>query len=210
MRNLSTILIVLIVLITGCTQTTIPSSQPAPNPDTTVSSSQPTQPSILDATPIAPPIPVEKPTSYESERYTNDTYGFSIRYPKTWSSRKPPLDTSVFMASATLQEPDKLAVVVNIRPATNFKNAARDLMYELLKQRVTQPIPYEAFNVVSENTTQLDDGKTTAYEVCWAIGNYRVYYYGILKDGNAIIVAAGWDADHLDLYKEIIHTLTFK
>lgn len=217
MRNIYAILIVLFLFIAGCAQATPPSSQPEPAQSTTPSSSQPIQPSTPASSPIiptpaepSPPPIIENPTSYEYERYTNSKYGFSIRYPKTWSSWKPPLDTNVFMASATPLQPDRLAVCIDIRPATNFKAAARDLMYELVRWKTEFAPPVEAFYIISENTAQLADGKTTTYDMCWAIANYRVYFYGILKDGKAIIVASGWDEDQSDLYKEIIHTLTFK
>lgn len=222
MRVLSTILILLLFLITGCVQATPPPSQQEPSQSAPPSPSQPIQPSTPVSTPVStpatpptaepvPPPPVEKLTSYESERYTNDEYGFSIRYPKTWSPRKPPIETNVFMASFTPQQSDYRVVIVDIRPATSFKNATRDLLYDIVVWRAATYLPpAEAFYLVSENTTQLEDGKGTIYDTCWAIVSYRFYFRGILKDGKAIIAASGWDDNYSDLYKEIIHTITFK
>lgn len=215
MKNLFIILLVVFLAIAGCSQSVPASTKPASTPlntpaPTSTPQNVPASPVTTPSVPATPVVPAEKPTSYESTRYTNDTYGFSIRYPKTWNTWEPPLNTNVLIASATPQQPDKLAVCIDIRPATNFNNAACDLVGDLITWKASVTPPQESFHIDSESSTMLADGKTRAYDVCWAVANYKVYCYGILKDGKAIIVTAGWDDGQSTLYKEIVHTLTYK
>jgi hypothetical protein len=217
MRNILVILGLLILLMVGCTQTPAPLLQQKsaiPRTESPAPSEQipPTPPAE-----IMPPNSqtiiqsnIEKPTSYESERYTNKDNGFSIRYPKTWNSQKPPLSTNVFLASAVQNQPDKLAVIIDVRKADNLKNASRDLVYELINWKTSFAPPKDTFYTIYENSHEIGSSKLTSYDVCWAVANYRIYCYSALRNGKAIMTIAGWDENQSDLYKEIIHTLNFE
>jgi len=154
--------------------------------------------------PVAPPV-VVKPTSFESAVYTNDTYGFSVKYPKAWEIGKASLPTSVFYAHGG----DDM-VYIDVRPATNFKDASVALLADLIKAKGLIVTP----NVDLDKAATLADGKTAANEVLLSASvlfqTKNGYCFGLIKDGKAIIVMTGLDPKKLDLFKEIAQTLTLK
>ena len=162
-------------ILLSCTVAPAPVPSPPPSP----SSPQTLPGPVVDnatSTTLEPPEPAsppaEKPTSFVAAKYVNDAYGFSIQYPEKWIPWSPPIKTAVFIASEVILQPERMAVVVDVRPATDYQRAAKDLIIELISWKAE----YAAFlaKPAMEKTVKLADGKTTAYETIWAIANYRV------------------------------------
>jgi len=150
-----------------------------------------------------PPAPVEIPTSYESERYTNDAYGFSIRYPKIWTSMSATIYGTVFYAKET----GKDMVYVAVRPAANFKDAAVIFLSDLITASGAAFSP----GIDSETIVTLSDG-TQANQILFsaAFGMVKAAITGVIRDGNAIMICGASDPINIELYKEMGRTLTLR
>jgi len=201
-KSKSILLAVIVIMVMALV---LPACAPAKPASITPSSSPP--PSVTTpptaTTPTAPPVEIK--TSYEGIVYADDTYGFYIKYPKSVVLEKPPLSTGIFSAKDA-----NATVYIDVRPATSFKDAAVDMMADLIAAKGFNVDP----KVDSDKITTLTDGKTTAYETMLSASVLFqpkiAYCYGILKDGKAIIVMTGLDPKNADLYKEIAHTFTLK
>lgn len=125
-------------------------------------------------------------------------------YPKAWTSAKASdIPGGVFLASAGDD-----TIFVDVRPATNFKDAASGLLADLIKAKGLSLTP----NVDAENTITLADGKTQASQILLSalFGQVKCVCTGVIKDGNAIIVFGGTKPASMDLYKEMGTTLVLK
>lgn len=185
---------------------------PPPEPPKPVEPVTPPTPPTPPATPetpaVTPPTPpaapaVEIKTSYEAATYTDDKYGFSILYPKAWAKQEVKLKGGVFFAKGG----DDL-VYVAVRPATNFKDASMTLLADLIALSGAAINP----DFDSEAALTFADGKTkgTAILLSALFGSKKATVYGVLKDGNAIMVMCGTVKNNVELYKEIGSTLSVK
>ena len=203
----SILVLVLAVVAMSCAPAK-PATPPAP-PAAPVVAPPVVTPPVVTPPVVTPPVVapvVEKPTSFESQKYTDDAKGIAVRYPKTWAAAASSLKTSIFTGSGG----DAGFVIIDIRPATNFTDAAVSFLSDMIAAKGLAVNP----NVDSQNKLTLADGTTAAYDATLSASvlfqTKTVYCFGILKDGNAIIVASGMDPKNLDLYKEIAKTLAIK
>ena len=154
-------------------------------------------------TPPAAAAPAIK-TSFEAATYTNDQPGFSVTYPKAWGTRTSTLAGVVFYGVLDANN----IIVIGVRPATNFKDAAVTFLSDFIAAAGASFVP----SVDGENTVTLADGKTQANEIVLSVafGLKKGVIYGVLKDGKAIMVLVALDPKNMELYKEIGKTLTLK
>jgi len=211
-----TLLLTMVLISPACVPAIPDETEPAAQPTIT-----PVNPPATNATQTAPPDTtppatttdaaitpvVEKPTSFTSEKYTHPS-GLSIRYPKEWTTDKPLLPTSVLHAHDSVT-PLHNFIIVDIRPATNFTDAAIASLNDLIIADGLSATP----TVELEKTMTLSDGKTLATEIIVSADvlfkNRKGYALGVIRDGQAYIVMAGLDPAKLDLFKEIVETMTF-
>jgi len=155
-------------------------------------------------TPVEPVAPAIK-TSYEATLYTNDKYGFSILYPKGWTSENVTLSGGVLYVKG-----DKGLVYVAVRPANpnDWGSTAMDFLKDLIKAGGRDFTP----GIDSNNPITFADGKTVGREIVLsaAFGLAKGACGIVMKDGNAIIVLGATDPGQLNLYKEIAKTLSVK
>lgn len=172
-----------------------------PAPTTPATTTPPTTPAAPQ-TPSAPAAPVIK-TSFEAATYTNDQYGFSVMYPKSFAEAKATVPGGVFYAKA-----DKDVIYVAVKPATDFKDASVAFLTDLIAASGMSVVP----GVDAENTITLADGKTKANQVLMsaAFGMAKAACTGVIKDGKAIMIVGASDPKSLELYKEIGTTLIIK
>jgi len=161
--------------------------------------------------PVAPPPVVAPPAAAADQKYTNTDYGFSITYPGTWKSTTSALPTTIFFAQGPGGAFDDF-VQVNIRPATNFKEAAVAWATEQVAAKKLDAKPV----VISEKDIKLGngmDGKQITIEVDVIIMKLGSVYYGFVKDGKVIMInAAGLIKPNVDKYavwQKILDSVTF-
>jgi hypothetical protein len=197
----SILVLVLAVVAMSCA----PAKPPAPPPAPPVVTPPVVTPPVVTPPVVAPPVvpAVEIKTSFEAATYTNENPGFSIKYPKEWTSQKAALTGSVFFGKG-----DSGIVYVAVRPATSFKDAAIAFLGDYIVSLGVNINP----DVESEKTVTLADGKTQGNEIILSamFGARKGCAYGVIKDGKAIMVLAGVDPKNLNLYKEICETLVLK
>ena len=161
--------------------------------------------------PAATPPAATAPAVAADQKYTNADYGFSITYPGTWKSTASALPTTVFFAQGPGGAFDDF-VQVNIRPATNFKEAAVAWATEQVAAKKLDAKPV----VIAEKDIKLGngmDGKQITIEVDVIIMKLGSVYYGFVKDGKAVMInAAGLIKPNVDKYavwQKILDTVTF-
>ncbi|MGB8707514.1 MAG: hypothetical protein WCD72_06150 [Dehalococcoidia bacterium] len=96
---LMVMLLVLGLALAACKAPAKPVTPPTPPAATPPAATPPVTPPA--ATPPATPpaaAPAAGPTSYPAATYTNDTYGFSIQYPKDWVARPEIMTTPEYLA----------------------------------------------------------------------------------------------------------------
>ena len=161
--------------------------------------------------PAATPPAATPPAVAADQKYTNADYGFSITYPGTWKSTPSALPTTVFFAQGPGGAFDDF-VQVNIRPATDFKEAAVAWATEQVAAKKLDAKPV----VMAEKDIKLGngmDGKQITIEVDVIIMKLGSVYYGFVKDGKAVMInAAGLIKPNVDKYavwQKILDTVTF-
>jgi hypothetical protein len=166
----------------------------------------PTPPVIPPATlqtPIVPPPTAEKVTTFNAVKYTDPTYQFSIAYPIAWTPTPTTLKGGVFYAKGSGND----RVIIAVRPATNFREAASTYLDDLITAVGGQLVP----SIDSETAITLADGtKAELILASAAFGQAKVAITGVLKDGNAIMICGASDPKNLELYKEIGATLVIQ
>jgi len=204
---ISVLVLVLAVVAMACAPAT-PATPPAPPAAPETPAAPPAAPETPAAppaaeTPAAPPAP-EIVTSFEAATYTNADPAFTVKYPKTWKVEASKVSGAVLFAKGEGND----IVMVGVRPATSIKDAAIALLADYILSLGAGITP----GVDSEKTVTLADGKTQANEILMSalFGARKGYAYGVIKDGKAIMVLAGTDPKHLDLYSEIGKTLVVK
>jgi len=211
-----TLLLATMLILPACTPSIPDGTKPAAQPTVI-----PVNPPAANTVPTGPPdtmppattpdtdIPPveEKPTSFASEKYTHPS-GLSVRYPKDWTTDKPLLPTTVLHAHDDVT-PLHNFIIVDIRPAKNVRDAAIATLNELIAADGFSATP----TVELEKTMMLSDGKTPATEIICSVDilfkNRKGCALGVIKDGQAYIVMAGVDPAKMDVFKEIVETMTF-
>ncbi len=200
----------------GCASTPPSAAKPA---DTNVPATPAVTPAAVppSAPPPAPPAiapqVAEKPTSFEAATYTNDQYGFSVRYPKTWANDELIGDMVMRVASQAgdLQSDAVAAAIVN-KPSDYGKTIREAVDETLAASNVRVKTKLE-----SVKATTLSDGKTPATEAVLSadvFGMYQLYVYALGTDkGEKTIATIGLtikgDANKA-LVREIAQTLAVK
>jgi hypothetical protein len=204
----SILVLVMAVVAMGCAPAAAPETPAAPPaaPETPAAPPEapetPAAPPETPATPAAPAV-VEKETSYKSVKYEDPTYNFSVAYPEGWTAGEVKLQGGVFYAKGE----GKDLLYVAVRPATEFKSTANVFLADLIKLSGAAFTP----SIDSETKITLADGtEADVIQLSAAFGMAKATITGVLKDGNAIMVMAGTDPKHMDLYKEIGSTLILK
>ncbi len=195
----SILVLVLAFVAISCAPAKPPAPPPAPPVAPVV-----TTPTTPGTTPVAPVAPVMK-TSYEATTYTNDKYGFSILYPKAWTSENVSLSGGVLYVKG-----DKGLVYVAVRPANpdDWGSTAMDFLKDLIKAGGKDFTP----SIDSNDPVTFTDGKTKGRMIVLsaAFGLAKGACAIVMKDGNAIIVLGATDPGQMVLYKEIANTLSVK
>ncbi len=195
----SILVLVLAFVAISCAPAKPPAPPPAPPVAPVV-----TTPTTPGTTPVAPVAPVMK-TSYEATTYTNDKYGFSILYPKAWTSENVSLSGGVLYAKG-----DKGLVYVAVRPANpdDWGSTAMDFLKDLIKAGGKDFTP----GIDSNDPVTFTDGKTKGRMIVLsaAFGLAKGACAIVMKGGNAIIVLGATDPGQMVLYKEIANTLSVK
>jgi len=151
-------------------------------------------------TPPAAPAIVEKVTSYTSKKFANDK--LSIAYPDDWTIGTSTVSGVVFFAN---KGDDNLLVL--IRPSTDFKVSASDVLADLIKAKGMSLTP----SIDNEVTVTLADGtKANVILLSAAFGMAKAAVTGVLKDGNAIMVVGASAPKSMAIYQEIGSTLIVK
>ena len=204
----SILVLVLAVVAMSCAPAKPPAPPPAPpappavtTPPAVATPPATTTPPAVTTPPAAPAVEIK--TTFEAASYTNDLYGFSIKYPKAWTAGEVKLTGGVFYAKGG----DDL-VYVAVRPATDFKAASLTFLSDLIAASGASINP----DFDSEQAVTFADGKTkgTAIMLSALFGSKKATVYGVIKDGKAIMVMCGTVKNNLDLYKEIGSTLSVK
>lgn len=219
---LITILLVLGVVLPagvsgGCAPAATAPSQPAETekPAAPAAETTPATPAVeeLSAPPEVTPQVTEKPTSFEAATYSNDQYGFTLRYPKSWSNEKLIGDMVMRVAAKAGDiQSDAAAAAVVDKPA-DYSKAVKEAVDETL---AASGVPVKT-KVESIDATTLSDGTTPATEAVLSAdvyGMYQLYVYALGTDkGEKTISAIGLtikgDANKA-LIKEIVQTLAVK
>lgn len=156
--------------------------------------------------------PAATPSAAGDQKYTNSDYGFSVTYPGTWKSATSSIPTTLLFAQGPGGAFDDF-IQVNIRPGTDFKNAALTWATEQVAAKKIDAKPV----VVSEKDIKLSngkDGKQVTIEVDAVIMKLGAIYYGFIKDGKVVMISvAGLLKPNVDKYAEwqkILDTVTFK
>ena len=195
----SILVLVLAFVAISCAPAKPPAPPPAPPVAPVV-----TTPTTPGTTPVAPVAPVMK-TSYEATTYTNDKYGFSILYPKAWTSENVSLSGGVLYVKG-----DKGLVYVAVRPANpdDWGSTAMDFLKDLIKAGGKDFTP----GIDSNDPVTFTDGKTKGRMIVLsaAFGLAKGACAIVMKGGNAIIVLGATDPGQMVLYKEIANTLSVK
>lgn len=182
---------------------------PTANPaSTTVPPAQPQQPAAQ------PLQPVERPTSFQSVLYSDDKYGFSIKYPKGWIKNEVWNDI-VFWASRSEDVATDSIYICVVTKTTDYAN--------LIKECLRKYPNIQGFSgKITEDpgaAITLADGKTQAFEAkisleIEALDYYRISSYGLAVDkgANTIVVmgVTTGEQKQQDLLKEIAQTITLK
>jgi len=201
----------------GCAPTTPTADKPADTstPAVPAAETPPLTPSSEPppAPPANTPQVTEKPTSFEAATYNNDQYGFSIKYPKSWSNEKLIGDMVMRVAARAgdIQSDAAAAAVVDKPP--DYGKAIREAVDETL---AASGVPVKT-KIESINATVLSDGTTPATEAVLSAdvyGMYQLYVYALGTDkGGKTIAIIGLtvkgDANK-SLLKEIAQTLAVK
>ena len=215
LRNKSLIIVSILVLVLAVVAMACAPATPAKPVVPTPVVPTPVVPAPVVPTPVVPtpvvptpatPTPVapapEITTSFEAATYTNETPGFTLKYPKAWVSGNVVLKGGVFFAQG-----DDGLVYVAVRPATDFQEAAITFMKDLIALRANvNP------ELVSVKEVTFADGKTKGTEIMLSalFGSQKASIYGVIKDGNAIMVMNGTNPKNLTLYSEVGKTLSVK
>jgi hypothetical protein len=215
---LSAILLVAIVVFTACAPAK-PAAAPATPPAATTPAAPATTPPAAPAATPAPAAPApapqvtQKPTSFESATYTNDQYGFTVRYPKSWANDKliGEMVWRVAAQAGDLQS-DAVAAAVVAKPADYGKAIRENVDATLAASGVNAKTKLESIN-----PTTLSDGKTPAMEAVLSaeiFGMYQLYVYALSTDkGEKTIATIGLTLkgdSNKALIKEIVQTLAVK
>jgi hypothetical protein len=156
----------------------------------------PAKPPAPPPTPPAPPP--APPAAAADQKYTNADYGFTITYPGTWKSTPSAVPTTVFFAQGPGGAFDDF-VQVNIRPGTDFKQAAIDWATEQVTAKKIDAKP----TVIAEKDVKIGgmDGKQVTLEVDAIIMKLGSIYYGFVKDGKVVMInVAGVIKPNVDKY----------
>ncbi len=186
---------------------TPPATPAAETPTVTPPAEQPAAP------PDSAPQVIEKPTSFEAATYSNDQYGFTMRYPKSWSNEKLLADTVMRVAAKAGDiQADAAAAAVVDKPA-DYGKAIREAVDETL---AASGVPVKT-KIETINATTLSDGITPATEAVLSAdvyGMYQLYIYALGTDkGEKTIAAIGLTImgdTNKALVKEIVRTLAVK
>ncbi len=228
--RISAIILVTIMLIVGvilsacapggCAPTAPPAVKPADTntpatpavtPAVTPSPAPPSTPP--PAPPASTPKVTEKPTSFEAATYTNDQYGFTLKYPKSWANDTLSGDMVMRVAAQVgdLQSDAAAAAVVN-KPSDYGKAIREAVDATLAASNVNVKTKLESINA-----TTLSDGKTPAMEAVLSadvFGMYKLYVYALGTDkGEKTITTIGLTIkgdSSKALVKEIAQTLAVK
>ena len=209
--------IVLCACATGSSNTPPPakpaSTTPAATPPQTTPAAPVTTPTPTPTPPESTPQVALKPTSFEAATYTNDQYGFSVRYPKSWAGDKLIGDMvwRVAAQAGDLQSDAVAAAVVN-KPSDYGK---------AIREAVDATLAASGINVKTKlesvNPTTLSNGKTPAMEAVLSaeiFGIYQLYVYALSTDkGEKTIATIGLTVKgetNKALVKEIVQTLAVK
>ncbi len=161
--------------------TTPPATTTAPA--TTPAAPPPTPPVPSTATPppaAAPAAPVIK-TSFEATTYTDTKNGYSVMYPKSWTTG----DFSKIPGAVFLAASGKDDIIIGVRPATSFKDASVAFVTDIITASGQSFTP----SVDAENNVTLADGtKADQVLVSAAFGMAKGASTGIIKNGNAIMI----------------------
>jgi hypothetical protein len=218
LRRSTTILFAILLMATIVLSACAPAK-----PAATAPSTPPTAPAATPATPAAPattppaapaaPQVTQKPTSFESATYSNDQYGFNVRYPKSWANDKliGEMVWRVAAQAGDLQSDGVAAAVVN-KPADYGKAIKENADATLAASGVNAKTKLESIN-----PTTLSDGKTPAMEAVLSaeiFGIYQLYVYALSTDkGEKTIATIGLTLKgdtNKALIKEIVQTLAVK
>jgi hypothetical protein len=162
-----------------------------------------TLPACQKTTETAAPPAAGGALTFEAAEYVNTDYGFSVKYPKDWTTQ-PNTPGIVFLAAPAKRVP---TVSVAIQDGATFADALTANMLLLGSD----------INITSQSPTTLADG-TPAFQavVKWKTQKLSAdtLALGVQKDGKWIIVSvttvsllAKYDEA---LFSEIVHTLQFK
>jgi Tol biopolymer transport system component len=185
-------ILMLLIIMMGCQPATssAPSVQPV-TPSTSPTSLPP---------PAVPAKIVEKATTFDSMKYTNPTYQFSVAYPAGWT----PTPTTLMGGAFYAKGPGNDRIYIAVRPATNFRETAIACMNDLITAEGYHVVPI----IDSETAITLADGtKADVILLSVGFGQAKVAITGALKDGNAIMIFGASDPKNMELYKEIGSTL---
>ena len=153
--------------------------------------------------PAEPPQTAEKVTTFNSVKYSDPTYKFSVDYPAGWIPAPATLKGGDFYAKGSGND----SVYIAVRPAMAFREAAIAHMNDMITAGGYQVVP----SIDSETGITLADGtKADLILLSAAFGQAKVAITGVLKDGNAIMVFGLRDPKNLELYKEIGSTLVLQ
>ena len=206
----------------GCAPTAPPADKPADTGTPATPAETPPAVTTEETTPAAPPSepsPVstpqvtEKPTSFEAATYNNDQYGFSVKYPKSWSSEKLIGDMVMRVAAKAGDIQSDAAAAAVVDKPSDYGKAIKEAVDETL---AASGVPVKT-KIESINATTLSDGTTPATEAVLSAdiyGMYQLYVYALGTDkGEKTIAVIGLtikgDANKA-LLKEIAQTLTVK
>jgi hypothetical protein len=201
-------ILLLVSLPLGCTPAQTTTSSPSPSSGT--NSPVAATPSQQASVPVvSTQTVVEKPTSFDALTYVNDEVGFSVKYPRMWT-RNDVKGSQVLYVSANNKTAEDM-LWVNVIPASpDLAAAVTNLMDKMYNLNAT---------VISNKSTTLSDGKTTAQEIILtgvmqtaSKLEWYVCCLGINHNGKTILVLAKTAKvdGHNALVEEIAHTLTIK
>jgi hypothetical protein len=208
------VLFIAALLVLGLTLPACTCQKPSEPEEPSAPSGQPYEPEEPSALPEQP-SEAEEPSapsgqpaalSFEAAEYTNDEYGFSVKYPKDWEQQ--PSDTTLFYAAAPAQVP---ILMISVAEGATLAEAVVAAVEETGGSSV---------KIKSQSETTLADG-TKAIE---GIGTFKhsmapmmtieAFVLGAMKDDKWVIVAVatvGMIAKFDEAkFSEIAHTLEFK
>ncbi len=155
--------------------------------------------------PDAPAVPAAGGLSFEAAEYINPTYGFSIKYPKTWKE-SPPVGKQVFVAAAEARVP---TISISVRDEPGFIDAVNTALADTGCTEI---------KAESEKSTKLPDGTEAVQSALKfkvkAGYDAEALAMGVKKDGKLILsivttvsLAAPYDEAR---FSEILNTFQFK